>query len=199
MLTAAQYNANPATLRAGEIIVGRNASKAAQITTNDGKQITLVLGTAAEPCEAPFGLSAWGDQPTDRVSLDLRTTPEIEQAVRKIDETLLAYMQANAKKYFGSSATKEKVAEFFRPTVKVHEEGKYAPLVKTKLSKSRVKVWTPTREAGSVEDIQAHCQMCVVLLVRSLYFQSKGWGVTLECQHVRLADSAPECPFEEEW
>ena len=199
MLTAAQYNADPATLKVGDIVVGKNASKAAQITTNDGKQITLVLGTAAEPCEAPFGLSQWGDQPTDRVSLDLRTTPEIEQAVRKIDETLLAYMQANAKKYFGSSATKEKVAEFFRPTVKVHEEGKYAPLVKTKLSKSRVKVWTPAREAGSVEDIQAHCQMCVVLLVRSLYFQSKGWGVTLEVQHVRLADSAVECPFEEEW
>ena len=45
----------------------------------------------------------------DRVSLDLRTTPEIEQAVRKIDETLLAYMQAHAKKYFGSSATKERL------------------------------------------------------------------------------------------
>ena len=199
MLTAAQYNANPATLKAGDIIVGKNASKAAQITTDDGKQITLVFGTAAEPCEAPFGLSQWGDQPTDRVSLDLRTTPEIEQAVRKIDETVLAYVQTRAKKYFGGSATKEKVAEWFRPTVKVHEEGKYAPLVKTKLSKSRAKVWTPAREAGSVEDIQAHSQMAVVLLVRSLYFQSKGWGVTLEVQHDRLADSAVECPFEEEW
>ena len=79
-------------------------------------------------------------------------------------------MQANAKKYFGPSATKEKVAESFRPTVKVHEDGNYAPLVKTKLSKSRVKVWTPTREAGSVDDIRAHSQMCVVVLVRSLYF-----------------------------
>ena len=198
MLTAAQYNANPANLKVGDIVVGKNASKAAQITASDGKQIALVLGSAAEPCEAPFGLSQWGDQPMDRVSLDLRTTPEIEQAVRKIDETLLAYVQAHAKKYFGSSATKEKVAEWFRPTVKVHEDGKYAPLVKTKLSKSRVKVWTPAREAGSVDDIQAHSQMCVVVLVRSLYFQSKGWGCSLEVQHCRLADASPECPFEDE-
>ena len=58
MLTAAQYNADPATLKAGDIVVGKNASKAAQITASDGKQITLVLGSAAEPCEAPFGLSA---------------------------------------------------------------------------------------------------------------------------------------------
>ena len=93
--------------------------------------------------------------------------------------------------------TKEAEEEIAR-LKKEHEEGKYAPLVKTKLSKSRVKVWTPTREAGSVEDIKAHSQMCVVLLVRSLYFQSKGWGCTLEVQHVRLADNSPECPFEDE-
>ena len=166
---------------------------------NDGKQITLVFGTAAEPCESPFGLSQWGDQPTDRASLDLRTTPEIEQCVRKIDETILAYVQANAGKYFGPSATKEKFSEWFRPTAKEHEEGKYAPLLKTMLSKSRVEVWTPAREAGSMDDIRAHRQTCVGLLVRSLYFQSKGWGVMLECQHVRLADSSPECPFEDEW
>ena len=100
-----------------------------------------------------------------------------EQARRRGDdyereETVLAYVQTHARKYFGGSATKEKVAEWFRPTVKVHEDGKYAPLVKTKLSKSRVKVWTPAREAGSVDDIQAHSQMCVVVLLRSLYFHS---------------------------
>ena len=109
MLTAAQYNANPAALKASDIVVGKNASKAAQITTNDGKQITLVLGTAAEPCEAPFGLSQWGDQPTDRVSLDLRTTPEIEQAVRKIDETVLAYVQAHARNTSGAVPRKKRL------------------------------------------------------------------------------------------
>ena len=64
--------------------------------------------------------------------------------------------------------------EYVRPTLKIDETGKIAPPIRTKLSKSRVKVWTPAREAGYVDDIQAHSQMCVALLVRSLYFQSKG-------------------------
>ena len=57
MLTPAQYNAAPFKLRACEIIVGKNASKAALVTTEDGKQITLCFGTFADPVEAPFGLS----------------------------------------------------------------------------------------------------------------------------------------------
>ena len=108
-------------------------------------------------------------------------------------------MESNAKKYFGNGITKDKVRECFRPTLKIDESGKYAPLIKTKLSKSRVRVWTPAKEVGCVDDIQPHSQMCVALLVRSLYFQSKGWGLTLECQHVRLAENAQECPFEDEW
>ena len=146
------------------------------MTTEDGKQITLCFGTSAEPVETPFGLSVWGDAPADRVSLDLRATPEMEQCVQKLDQQVLAYVEANAKKYFGNNISKEKVREYFRPTLKIDETGKFAPLIRTKLSKSRVKVWTPARDAGNVDDIQTHSQMCVALLVRSLYFQSKGWG-----------------------
>ena len=97
MLTPAQYNAAPLKLRAGEIIVGKKASKAAQVTTKDGKQITLCFGTSAEPVETPFGLSVWGDAPADRVSLDSRATPEMEQCVQKLDQQILVYVGANVK------------------------------------------------------------------------------------------------------
>ena len=98
MLTPAEYNNAPAKLTVGEIIIGRNNSKAAQVTTEDGKQITLCIGSASQPVEAPFGLSTWGDVPTDRVSLDLRATPEMEECVGKLDAQILAYVEANANK-----------------------------------------------------------------------------------------------------
>ena len=116
----------------------------------------------------------------------------------ELDQQVLAYVEANVHKYFGS-ISKEKVREYFRPTLKKYVTGKFAPLIRTKLIRSRVKVWTSARDAGNVDDIQAHSQMCVALLVRSLYFQSKRWGLTLEAQHVRLADTAPECPCGDEF
>ena len=53
----------------------------------------------------------------DRVFLDLRATPEMEQCVQKLDQQVLAYVEANVKKYFGNTS-KEKVREYFRPTLK---------------------------------------------------------------------------------
>ena len=193
MLTAAQFAlAKKTKLIAGDIIVGKNASKSAAITDEDGKQITLVF----TDCECPFGLSTWQDQPQDRVSLDLRACPLLESCVSKIDEAILDYVEANAKRYFGSSITKDKVREYFRPTLKVHEENKYPPLIKTKLSKSRVKVWDAEKQPLSVDAIQAHSQVSVVVLIRALYFQSKTWGVVLECQHVKISENSAECPFD---
>ena len=193
MLTPNQYLAKDVKLQAGDIIVGKNASKAASITSAAGQPITLRF----ENCESPFGLSSWGDDAgKDRVSLDLRASPIIETCVASIDKAILEYVEANASKYFPASLTKDRIREYFRPTLKIHEENKYPALIKTKLSKSRVKVWDTAKKLISADAIQPHCQVSVVLAVRALYFQSKSWGVVLECQHVMLAENSAECPFE---
>ena len=133
MLTAKQYLDNPAQLKIGDIIIGKNNSKSAQVTTQDGKQICLKLGTPTQPVTSPFGMSVVGD----------RASQFEEHCILRIDQAILKYVEDNAKKFFGEKITKDKIHEYFRPTVKCHEEGKYDPLIKCKLSKSRVKVWTP--------------------------------------------------------
>ena len=115
MLTPTQYLAINVKLQAGEIVVGKNASKAASITSATGQPITLRF----ENCESPFGLSSWGDDAgKDRVSLDLRASPIIETCVTSIDEAILEYVEANASKYFPASLTKDRIREYFRPTLK---------------------------------------------------------------------------------
>ena len=194
MLTPNQYLAKDVKLQAGDIIVGKNASKAASITSTAGQPITLLF----QNCTSPFGLSTWGgdDASKDRVSLDLRASPTIESCVTKIDEAILKYVEANASKYFPANLTKDRIREYFRPTLKIHEENKYPALIKTKLSKSRVKVWDTAKKTISADAIEPHSNVSVVLTVRALYFQSKSWGIVLECQHVMLAENSAECPFE---
>ena len=112
MLTAKQYLDNPAQLKIGDIIIGKNNSKSAQVATQDGKQICLKLGTPSQPVTSPFGLSVFGDQPADRVSLDLRTSQEIEHAILRIDQAILKYVEVNAKQFFGEKITKDKIHDF---------------------------------------------------------------------------------------
>ena len=58
MISPTQYAANPDALKVGDVIVGKNASKAAAITTKDGRALTLKFGSAQSPLHAPFGLSS---------------------------------------------------------------------------------------------------------------------------------------------
>ena len=196
MLTPTEFLQQPPTFQAAELIVGKQGSKGAQLTTGDGGVCTLKFGTATSPCQAPFGLSSWQGEQTDRVSLDFRVSPEGEQCIKTIDDFVLAHMQEHFKKHFGPQAKWDKVLEWFRPTLKVHEENKYPSRVRTKLSKSRVKCWQQNHELADIEDLAPRASVCVVLTVRSLYFQSKGWGVCLECQHVLIADPPQNCPWE---
>ena len=118
MLTPAEFpNAAP-TFQAGELIVGKQGSKGAQLTTGDGASVTLKFGTPQNPCEAPFGLSAWQGEANDRVSLDLRVSPEGEQCIKALDDAVLFHIQDHFKKYFGATAKWDKVLEWFRPTLK---------------------------------------------------------------------------------
>ena len=109
MLTAKQYLDNPAQLKICDIIIGKNGSKSAQVTTQDGKHICLKLGTPTQPVTSPFGLSVFGDQPADRVSLDLRTSQEIEHCILRIDHAILEYVEDNAKNIPGR---RSKTTEF---------------------------------------------------------------------------------------
>ena len=110
MLTAKQYLDNPAQLKIGDIIIGKNGSKSAQVTTQDGKQICLKLGTPTQPVTSPFGLSVFGDQPSaDRVSLALRTSQEIEHCILRIDQAILKYVEDNAKKFFREKVSQDKI------------------------------------------------------------------------------------------
>ena len=196
MQTVDQILASGPVLKAGDIVVSKNGGKASQVTLEDGKQLTIALGSPTNTLSAPFGLSQWDAAVAqDRVSLDVHASPEIVQSITLLDESILKYVEANHKRYFGPSSKVEKVREYFRTTIRAHPEGKFEPLCRTKLSKSRVKVWNPDKSPGDANSIVAHSQVALVCQVRSHYFMNKSWGLTLETVNILLAQSAPECPW----
>ena len=163
MQTTEAILAQGPVLKVGDICVSKSGGKAAQVTLEDGKQMVFSLGSPENTLDAPFGLSQWDSTVAqDRVSLDVHATPEIVKAITALDESVLKYVEANHKAYFGPSSKAEKVREYFRSTIRVHPEEKFEPLCRTKLSRSRVKVWNPDKSPGSADSIQPHSQVALV-------------------------------------
>ena len=126
MQTVERILASGPVLKAGDLVISKNGGKAAQVTLEDGKQLTIALGSPENTLSAPFGLSQWdATVAQDRVALDVHAGPEILEAITALDESLLKYVEASHKTYFGPSSKVEKVREYFRPTIRVHPEGKF--------------------------------------------------------------------------
>ena len=169
MQTVESILAQGPVLKVGDLVISKNGGRAAQVTQDGGKQLTIALGSPENTLSAPFGLSQWdATVAQDRVSIDVHVGPEIVQAIAALDESILKFVEANHKKYFGPSSKVDKVREYFRSTIKAHPEGKFEPLCRTKLSKSRVRVWNPDKSPGAAESIPAHSQVALVCQVRSL-------------------------------
>ena len=193
MSTPGEFLTSDADISLGDLIVLRNGSKSAALTCG-GQPLRLKLGSAESPLYAPFGFSSFDGQTHDRESLDVQSqNEECISAIESLDAKVLKKLKANLSNY--TNATKAQVDDWWRPTVK-HSE-KYPPIIRTKCTKSKVRVRGPDKAQLSVEDVHPRSEMAVVVTARNVYFQSKGMGVCLEVSDILLlSNDSQNCPWE---
>ena len=72
-------------------------------------------------------------------------------------------------------------------------------MLRTKINLEKVKLWDEANNRRGVpEDKFRRADLWVKLRVGTVWFFPAGaWGLTLECQHVKVRERADECPFNE--
>ena len=96
---------NGVKLHIGDIVVGKNGQKLAKLSdAKTGEDIQLSLGTEEEPLFCQFGSSSF-DENSNRQSLDVQCTSELECMGSHIDTAVLALVNQR-KKTFSPSLLK---------------------------------------------------------------------------------------------
>ena len=183
-----------ADIALGDLIVSKNGGKSASISVN-GAPLRLRLGRPGAPCLAPFGFSCWEGE-KDRCSLDVQADDETLRAIDRLDELLLEALEKNASKYLPAKDAK-RVRDMWRPTKKEHAEGKFPPVIRIKATKSAVHVWGEDKTPLTSDAIGPRTELCLLVKVKNLYFQSGSIGLVLEAQDALLSSTAAECPWGE--
>ena len=187
---------NPHVIGLGDLVVSKNGGKSASITV-DGAPLRLRLGRPGAPCLAVFGFSCWeGEKNQDRCSLDVQADDETLRCIDQLDELLLEALEKNASKYLPAKDAK-RVRDMWRPTKKEHAEGKFPPVIRTKATKSSIHVWGEDKTPLTSDAIGPRSELCLLVKVKNLYFQSGSIGCVLECQDALLSSTAAECPWGE--
>ena len=149
------------------------------------------------PTSTPFGASNFDDDNNPRQNLDLTLSDDDVSNFQAVDAFLLAWALQNKDTLFKSGTTPEKIKESYRSILR--QKDGYNPLLRTKINLEKVKLWDEANNKRGVPDDKfRRADLWVKLRIGTVWFVPAGsWGLTLECQHVKVRERADECPFHE--
>ena len=174
----------------GETLTSQKGARCAPISEN-GKPITLQLTSVHEPLSSPFGVSSFGPEETNRKSLELRCTPELEAFVQRLDAWARGYLQDHADRLF-----KGKPIEY-RDCLQL--KGEYPSQLRCKLNIAGTKscrFWGLDKQRIDMpEDLRAPAALVPIVQVKSLWILHKEVDLTLEATDLMCAIPEGTCPF----
>ena len=149
--------------------------------------------------EAPFNASAFNEPDANRVNLCMRTTPAIEDFLMETEAWLLDYCQQESVRLFGKQMSLDEVKFMYTPLLKMSD--KYPTIWKVKLNKTgrqAVRCWDKdTRQKMDTPQDWREYAITPRVWIKSLWIQSKSFGVTMELVDAVLKATGPtECPID---
>lgn len=191
----------PTAARFGAVEKNKMGGKFVPIVDENGQKFRLTIQTPA--LALPFGISAYRERPDADVSsysIDVsfrgfETDPKIAafmDRMKEFDEHMLDAAVAHSKEWYGGKQkSKEILEDSYRRLVKVHPEGKYAPVMKIKIpmlnGKPNCSFFDVDKTPIGVDDIPKGATVKVICEVTQVWFVGSTWGVTWRALQVLVA------------
>ena len=171
------------------------SGKSAQILKD--KDLHMVQFGAVE---APFNASAFNEPDANRVNLCMRVNPAIEDFIMEFESWLMDYCHQESARLFCKQMSLDEVHFMYTPLLKMSD--KYPTIWKVKLNKTgrhAVRCWNKdTRQKMDIPDDWREYSITPRVWIKSLWIQSKSFGVTMELVDALLKATGPtECPIQE--
>ncbi len=191
----------PTAVRFGAVEKNKMGGKFVPIVDENGQKHRLTIQTPA--LALPFGISAYRERPDADVSnysIDvsfrgMETDPKIAaflDRMHEFDNYMLDSGVKHSKEWYGGKQkSKEVLEDSYRRLVKVHAEGKYAPVMKIKIpmlnGKPNCSFFDTDKSPIGVDDIPKGAIVKVICEVSQVWFVGSTWGVTWRALQVLVA------------
>ena len=153
----------------------------------------------------PFGISAYREKPEDEptsYSADLsfrgmdenQNVKTILDKMNALDQHLIDAAHANSVAWFGKQKSRELLEDTYRQLTKVDPSGKYAPIMKAKITmlgdKPNVQIFDTDKTPIGIEDVPRGSTVKVIAEIASVWQVGAGtlWGVTFRAAQILVVD-----------
>ena len=176
-------------------LVSARGAKSCALTDGSGKYI-LSVGSRDNLLTTPFGASSFGEEQTQRKTIEYRLPPQWVEHFQKFDTWAIAYLTEHSERLFKKLLTTEQVKEMYKPTVT--QRGSYAATLRCKLNiggSTAVRCWNALDQRMTIpEDFRAY-DLLPRVHVSHLWQMSKECGFVLNVYDIKCIQQSSECPF----
>jgi len=153
----------------------------------------------------PFGISGYREKPEDEptsYSADLsfrgldenQNVKTILDKMNALDQHLIDAAHANSVAWFGKQKSRELLEDTYRKLTKVDPSGKYAPMLKAKITmlgdKPNVQIFDTDKTPIGIEDVPRGSTVKVIAEIASVWQVGAGtlWGVTWRAVQILVVE-----------
>lgn len=185
------------TFSLAEPQISARGAKSCTLSGKDGKVI-FALGDRTTPASTPFGASTYGDDVSQRKTLELRLTDAQAQEFVNFDIWAIDYLTEHSERLFKKKQTRSQIEEHYRSPV-TRKEG-YQPLLRTKLNtegRNAVRVWNEHNERMPLPEDLRQYELVPRLHLSHLWVMGRDYGWVFSVSDLQILQGGAEapCPF----
>jgi hypothetical protein len=176
-------------------LVSARGAKSCALTDGPAKYI-LSVGSKDSLLTTPFGASSFGEEQTQRKTIEFRLPPQWVEHFQSFDAWAIVYLTEHSERLFKKLLTTEQVTEMYKPTVT--QRGSYPATLRCKINvggSTAVRCWNALDQRMTIpEDFRAY-DLLPRVHVSHLWQMSKECGFVLNVFDMKCIQQSSECPF----
>jgi hypothetical protein len=164
-----------------------------------GAKLILNVGSREAPLSTPFGATSFGDEQTDRKTVDFRLTGEMLAYFLALDEWMVNYAAEHSERLFTKKYTLAQVRENYKSCVR--QQGSYPASLRCKVNTAgsgAVRCWDVLSQRMPLPDEFRNYELVPRVHISHMWqMGGRDFGLVINVMDCMCLARSTECPFAE--
>jgi hypothetical protein len=182
-------------LHLADAVISARGAKSCALTDGSAKCI-ITVGARDALLTTPFGLCSFGEEPTQRKSIELRLNPQWLEYFQNFDSWAVTYLSVNSERLFKKQLTVDQLKEMYKPCVS--QRGSYPATLRCKATlggSAAVRCWDALDQRMAVPEDWRNYELLPRVHISHLWQMSRECGFVMNIQDCMCIQQNSECPF----
>jgi hypothetical protein len=167
--------------------------------TSSGVKLILNVGSRDAPLSTPFGATSFGEEQTDRKTVDFRLSGDTLSYFLALDEWMVNYAAQHSERLFSKKYTLSQCRENYKPCIR--QQGSYPASLRCKVNTAgsgAVRCWDVMSQRMPLPDEFRNYELVPRVHISHMWqMGGRDFGLVINVMDCMCLARSTECPFAE--